>query len=49
MKRITVVLDDDIHKAAKVKAVLQDTSIIKYIADLVEKDLKENVKKEQTH
>ena len=46
MKRITVVLEDDVHKAAKIKAVMQDMSIIKYIAKLVEKDL--DTKKEQT-
>lgn len=46
MKRITVLLEEDIHKAAKVKAVMADTSLIKYISDLVKKDLE--TKKEQT-
>lgn len=47
MKRITVILDDDVHKAAKIEAVTQDKSLIQYVAGLIEKDVKKE--KEQTH
>ena len=51
MKRATIVLEDSVHKAAKIKAVMQDKSFIQYVADLVEEDVQKDlqVKKEQTH
>lgn len=50
MKRATIVLDDNVHKAAKIKAVMQDKSFIQYVADLVKKDVQKDLsaKKEQT-
>lgn len=39
MKRITVCLEDDIYKKAKIKAVMEDKTLLKYIAELVRKDL----------
>ena len=50
MKRATIVLADNVHKAAKIKAVMQDKSFIQYVADLVKKDVQKDLstKKEQT-
>lgn len=39
MKRVTVCLEDDVYKKAKVKAVMEDKPLLKYIAELVIKDL----------
>lgn len=47
MKQITLKLDDDLHRAAKIKAVMQDKSFMRYVVDLIKKDLE--TKKEQTH
>lgn len=51
MKRVTIVLEDDLHKAAKIKAVMQDKSFVQYVSDLVRKDVQKDLqtKKEQTH
>lgn len=46
MKQITLRLDESIHKAAKIKAVMQDKSFMQYVVDLIQKDLE--TKKEQT-
>lgn len=43
MKRATIVLDDNVHKAAKIKAVMQDKSFIQYVADLVKKDVQKDL------
>ena len=43
MKQLTVRLDDDLHKAAKIRAVMQDKS---FMQDLIKKDL--DNKKEQS-
>lgn len=39
MKRIGIELDDDIHKAVKLKLVQEDKSMKQYITELIEKDL----------
>lgn len=46
MKRITVVLEDEMHKAAKIRAVMQDKTFMQYVVDLIQKDLE--TKKEQS-
>jgi len=46
VKQITLRLDDDLHKSAKIKAVLHDKSLMQYIVDLIKKDL--DNKKEQS-
>ncbi len=46
MKQVTVRLDDDLHKVAKIRAVMQDKSFMQYVVDLIKKDLE--IKKEQT-
>ena len=50
MKRATIVLEDSVHKSAKIKAVLQDKSFIQYVADLVKQDVQKDLKtkEEQT-
>ena len=47
MKQITIKLDEQTHKAAKINAVMQDKSFMQYVVDLIRKDLE--TKKEQTH
>lgn len=39
MKRVTIVLDETIHKAAKIRAVMQDKSFMQYVVDLIKQDL----------
>lgn len=39
MKRITVCLEDEVYKKAKIKAVIEDKTLLKYIAEIVEKHL----------
>lgn len=46
MKQITLKVDDQIHKAAKIKAVMQGKPFMQYVLDLIKKDLE--TKKEQT-
>lgn len=46
MKQITIKLDETTHKAAKIRAVMQDKSFMRYVVDLIKKDLE--TKKEQT-
>lgn len=46
MKRITIVLEDETHKAAKIQAVIQDKTFTQCVTDLVRKDLE--TKKEQS-
>ena len=46
MKQITIRLDDDLHKEAKIKAIMQNKSFMQYVVDLIEKDLE--TKKEQS-
>lgn len=46
MKQITIKLDDDLHRTAKVKAVMQDKSFMQYVVELIQKDLE--TKKEQS-
>lgn len=46
MKRITICLDDDLHKTAKIKAIMQNKSFMQYVVDLIKKDLE--TKKEQS-
>ena len=46
MKRLVIELEDDFHKKIKLKAVMADKSIKKYIEDLLEADLEKE--KEQT-
>lgn len=49
MKRSTIVLEENVHKAAKIKAIMQDKSFVQYVADLVRKDVEKDLqKKEQT-
>lgn len=46
MKQITLKLDDETHKAAKVKAVMHDKSFMQYVVELIQKDLDADAKKE---
>ncbi|MCB7335970.1 hypothetical protein MCJ35_31315 [Enterocloster sp. OA13] len=46
MKRITIKMNDEMHKTAKIKAVMQDKTFMQYVIDLIQKDLE--TKKEQT-
>lgn len=46
MKQVTIKLDETIHKAAKIEAVMQDKSFMQYVIDLIQKDLE--TKKEQS-
>lgn len=46
MKQITIKLDETTHKAAKIRAVMQDKSFMQYVIDLIEEDLE--TKKEQS-
>nr|DAM34577.1 MAG TPA: hypothetical protein [Caudoviricetes sp.] len=46
MKQVTIKLDDELHKSAKIKAVMEDKSFIQYVVDLIKKDL--GNKKEQS-
>ena len=46
MKQIILKLDDELHKTAKIRAVIQDKSLMWYVVDLIKKDLK--TKKEQS-
>ena len=46
MKQVTLRLDDDLHKRAKIRAVMQDKSLMQYVVDLIKKDLE--IKKEQS-
>ncbi|WP_347024007.1 hypothetical protein [Hungatella hathewayi] len=46
MKQITIKLDEATHKAAKIRAVMQDKSFMQYVVDLIKQDLE--TKKEQS-
>lgn len=46
MKQITIKLDESTHKAAKIRAVMQDKSFMQYVIDLIKQDLE--TKKEQS-
>ena len=46
MKQVTLRLDDDLHKAAKIRAIMHDQSFMQYVVDLIKKDLE--TKKEQS-
>ncbi|ENY93509.1 hypothetical protein HMPREF1093_03585 [Hungatella hathewayi 12489931] len=46
MKRVTIILDEATHKAAKIRAVMQDKSFLQYVVDLIKQDLE--TKKEQS-
>lgn len=35
MKRVTVILDDEVHKELKLRAVTEDSTILKFIAKIV--------------
>lgn len=39
MKQITIKLNEEIHKAGKIKAIKQDKSFMQYVVDLIKKDL----------
>lgn len=47
MKRTTIMLEDEVHKAAKIKAVMQDKSFIQYVSDLVRNDVQEDTQNEK--
>lgn len=47
MKRVTIILEDEVHKAAKIKAVMQDKSFMQYVLDLICKDLQEETQNEK--
>lgn len=46
MKQITIKMNDEMHKTAKIKAVMQDKSFMQYVIDLIQKDIE--TKKEQS-
>lgn len=39
MKRVTLILEDELHKKAKIKAIQDDTSFKEYVIQLIKKDL----------
>jgi predicted HicB family RNase H-like nuclease len=46
MKQVTVRLDEEMHKAGKIRAIMQNKSFMQYVVDLIKKDL--DNKKEQS-
>lgn len=46
MKQITIKLDEETHRAGKIKAVMQDMTFMQYVVSLIQKDLE--TKKEQS-
>ena len=46
MKQIILKVKDETHKAARIKALMLDISLMQYVIDLMEKDL--GNKKEQS-
>ncbi len=44
MKQITIRLDEDTHKAAKIEAVKQDMSFMQYVVDLIKEDLETKIR-----
>ena len=46
MKQIILKVKDETHKAARIKALMLDESLMQYVIDLMEKDL--DNKKEQS-
>lgn len=46
MKQVTVRLDEEMHKAGKIRAIIQNKSFMQYVVDLIKKDL--DNKKEQS-
>lgn len=46
MKQITIKMSDEMHKTAKIEAVMQDKSFMQYVVDLIKQDLE--TKKEQS-
>lgn len=40
MKRLGIVLDDELYKKAKIKIVREDKTMKQYISELIEKDLR---------
>lgn len=47
LKRVGIALEDDVHKAVKMKLIQKEKTMKEYIAELIEKDLRKE--KEQTH
>lgn len=39
MKRIGIVLDDEVHKAVRMKLIQEEKTMKQYITELIEKDL----------
>lgn len=39
MKRIGIILDDEVYKAVKIKVIQQGETLKQYITNLIEKDL----------
>lgn len=46
MKQVTIRLDEEMHKAGKIRAIMQNKSFMQYVVDLIKKDL--DNKKEQS-
>lgn len=46
MKQVTVRLEEEMHKAGKIRAIMQNKSFMQYVVDLIKKDL--DNKKEQS-
>ena len=46
MKQITIKLNEEMHKAGKIRAIMQNKTFMQYIVDLIQKDLE--TKKEQS-
>lgn len=49
MKRVTFLADEDLYKKAKIKTIKDDQNMTEYLIGLIEKDLENDTKKEQTH
>lgn len=39
MRQITIRLDEETHKAGKIRAIMKDMSFMEYVVDLIKKDL----------
>lgn len=39
MKQITIRLDEETHKVGRIRAIMKDMSFMKYVVDLIKRDL----------
>ena len=44
MKKLTIRMEDELHKKVKIKLIHEDKSFQRYVIDLIEKDIETDVK-----